>query len=77
MRPFHVEINTYGRIFKELDPAHTGTYFSSWHKTLEDAEGEIFKRTHNLNREIMAYKATISEAGSVVAFWTDDVEEMK
>ena len=77
MKKYNVEINTYARIFNALDPNHFGSFGNAWFDHLEDAEAFIFRRTVSLDKDVMAYKATIFEHGKEVAFWTDDLKNVK
>ena len=77
MKPYQVEIYIYSRVLKQLEKDYNGTYTNSWHKTLEDAESQIFRTTHRLDMKVMAYKATIKENGLETAFWTNDTGQIK
>ena len=63
----------YSRLLKDIDSDYSGSYSSHWCKTLEEAEAKIFKRTANLDCDVMAYKAYIKKDGVTVAEWGNDV----
>jgi hypothetical protein len=76
MGKYQIEINIYSRLLKDIYSDYTGSYSNSWRESLEKAEAVIFKRTANLNEEIMAYKALIKKDGKTVAEWGNDVNNM-
>jgi hypothetical protein len=77
MKRYNIRVNIYGRILNEIDPDYFGTFISAWRNTLEASEEYIFKRTHNLDEKVMAYKATILENGEEVAFWSNDIKNAR
>jgi len=73
MNKYQVELNIYSRLLKDIERDYNGSYSNHWCKTLEEAEAKIFRRTANLDCNIMAYKAYIKKDGVTVAEWGNDV----
>ena len=73
---YQVGINIYSRLLKDRDPDYKGSYSSNWCKTLEEAEAKIFRRTAKLDRDTMAYKASIKKDGETVAEWGNDINNL-
>ena len=73
---YQVELNIYSRLLKDIESDYSGSYSNYWCKTLEQAEAKIFKRTANLDRDTMAYRAVIKKSGETVAEWGNDIRNM-
>ena len=73
---YQVELNIYSRVLKDQDQDYIGSHSNHWCKTLEEAEAKIFRRTQNLDRDIMAYRAVIKKGGETVSEWGNDVRNL-
>lgn len=74
MKRYTTEVNTYKR---NPEQNNSGEHYKSSFDKLEEAEIFMFAKTANLDREVFAYKATMFDNGKEVAFWTNDLNNIK